>query len=114
MTKLPSELSAAELSRLAELAEKLRDNAIADAEVAELESLLAESAAAREAFAALAMLTTELRHAHGRFSFPMPPAARRRAALSWLRARWLPLAAAAGIALAALFGCRFGFMATGR
>ena len=102
MSELPAPLSSAELHRLAELAEKLRDGAIADAEVAELESLLAESAAAREAFAALALLTTELRHAHGRFSFPAPP----RFSEPSLRARWLPLALAACLTLAAVFAWR--------
>ena len=108
MSESTADLSTADLHRLAELAESLRENTIADAEVAELESLLAESAAAREAFAALAMLTTELRHAHGRFALPVSSAttARARLDLSFLRARWLPLALAASLALAATLAWR--------
>lgn len=109
MSELASDLSTTDRHRLAELAEKLRENTIADAEVAELESLLAESAAAREAFAALAMLTTELRHAHGRFTCPVPTTitARARGGLSFGRARWWPLALAACLALAALLAWKW-------
>ena len=109
MSDSAADLSTADLHRLAELAEKLSVNTIADAEVAELESLLAESAAARESFAALAMLTTELRHAHGRFAFPVPSTttARARLDLSLLQARWLPLSLAAGLALAAILAWKW-------
>jgi len=103
MNEAARELSPTELNRLAELAEKLRDDVLADAEVAELESMLAESAAGREAFAALAMLAAELRHAHGRFTCPLPASARTRGVISFLRHRWLPLAAAACLVVAALF-----------
>jgi hypothetical protein len=96
-----SDLPPADLHRLAELAERLRENTIADAEVAELESLLAESHAAREAFAALALLATDLRRAHGRFAFPVPALSRVRPAPAFARARWLPFAIAACLALAA-------------
>jgi hypothetical protein len=47
MSDPPLSPSSPELHRLAELAEKMRDNALADAEVAELETLLADSAQAR-------------------------------------------------------------------
>ena len=96
-------LSAVELNRLAELAEKLRDNALADAEVAELESMLAGSVAAREAFAALAMLGAELRQTHGRFTCPVPATVQRLGLrASFLRRLW-PVAIAAGLVLATIF-----------
>ena len=41
------------------------------------------------------MLATELRHANGRFTCPVPTSARTRGVISFLRHRWLPLAAAA-------------------
>jgi ferric-dicitrate binding protein FerR (iron transport regulator) len=107
MNDQPSPLSAAELTRLAELAEKLRANALADAEVAELESLLADSAAAREAFAGLALLTAELHHTHGRFTCPVPAAARPRDTKIRFFRRSLPLAAAACLAVAALAFWRY-------
>ena len=65
-----SPLSSAELIRLAELAEKLRDNSIADEEVAELENLIAGSPEARRWFTDLAMLTAELEHVQGRIILP--------------------------------------------
>ena len=102
MNEQPPPVSPGDLRRLAELAEKLRDNTIADAEVAELESLLAESVAAREAFAALAMLSAELHHAQGRFTSPLPAVTRSHRVVSFVCSRWLPLAVAAGLALAAL------------
>ncbi|MDP3069845.1 MAG: LamG-like jellyroll fold domain-containing protein [Opitutaceae bacterium] len=108
MSDPASSLSAMELDRLAELAEKLRANALADAEVAELESLLAESAAARTAFAELAMLTAELRHTHGRHTFPVPTETRPGRLVTFFCQRWLPLAAAACLALAALGVWRYG------
>ena len=86
MSEPATSLSAGEMNRLAELAERLRDDAIDDADVAELETLLADSAAAREAFAGLALLTAELQHTHGRFAFPVPAGAgERRAAILALR-----------------------------
>jgi ferric-dicitrate binding protein FerR (iron transport regulator) len=108
MSDQPPPLSAAELHRLAELAEKLRDDALADAEVAELEALLAESVAARAAFAGLALLTAELQHAPGRFGSIAPDAAQpRNPSLRSLR-RWRPwLAAAACLALAGFLAWRF-------
>jgi ferric-dicitrate binding protein FerR (iron transport regulator) len=111
MTSHPHDLPAPALIRLAELAEKLRDDTIADAEVAELEIILAESPAAREAFAGLALLTAELRHRHGRLALPMKGAGPRKF-LSMphlsIRPRWrMPLALAASIGLAALLGGRF-------
>jgi len=108
MSEPASDLPTADLHRLAELAEKLRENTIADAEVAELESLLAESVAAREAFAALALLATDLGQAHGRFTCPVPTlaTARGRFVFSFVRARWLPLALAACLVLAVTFAWR--------
>lgn len=108
MTDHPASLSPSELNRLAELAEKLREDALADAEVAELESLLADSAPAREAFAALAMLTAELRHSHGRFTCPVPSTAQNRRTTAALFRRWLPLALAACLTLAAVALWRHG------
>ncbi|MEY2879024.1 MAG: hypothetical protein RLZZ15_1404 [Verrucomicrobiota bacterium] len=101
MSDQPSSLSSAELHRLAELAEKLRDDALADAEVAELETLLAESAAAREAFAGLAVLTADLLHTQGRYNFPVPAGAQPRSTTARFFRRWLPLAVAASLAIAA-------------
>ena len=98
-----SSLSAVELNRLAELAEKLRDNALADAEVAELESLLAGSVAAREAFAALAMLGAELRQTHGRFICPVPATVQRLGRRASFLPRLWPVAIAAGLVLATIF-----------
>lgn len=92
--------SEADRARLAELAEKLRDNVIEDAEVAELDTLLAESAAARETFAELAMLNAELRHSHGRLA--LPKAATPRGMVHWLSHRWqVSLGLAAGLAMVA-------------
>ena len=102
MSDHPSSLSPAELNRLAELAEKLRDSALADAEVAELESLLAESVTAREAFAGLAALTAELKQTQGRFTCPVPIGARLGSPKISHVWRWLPLGLAACLALAAL------------
>ncbi len=104
MSEPTSALPSADLHRLAELAEKLRESTITDGEVAELDSLLAETAAAREAFASLAMLTTGLRDAHGRFTCPVPTttSARARVGLSFVRDRWWLLALAASLALAAV------------
>jgi len=107
MSDLPASLASAELNRLAELAERLRDHALADAEVAELDVLLAESVAARDAFAGLAMLTAELSHAHGRFTLPVPAAAQRAGPQTWFLRRWLPLAIAACLALTAAFLWRY-------
>jgi len=70
MNSRSPQLSESELARLAELSEKLRNNAIPDAEVAELELMLAEVPGAREAFADLAMLTAELHHRQGRLVLP--------------------------------------------
>ena len=99
-------LAEAELVRLAELAEKLRDDSIADAEVVELETILAESAAAREAFAGLAMLTTELRHSHGRLAVPARTASGEKDIS--LPRRWQAgLALAASIALVVFLGWHF-------
>ena len=70
MNSRSPQLSEFELVRLAELAEKLRQNAITDAEVAELELMLAEVPGGREAFADLAMLTAELHHLQGRLVLP--------------------------------------------
>jgi hypothetical protein len=95
-------LSPAEFNRLAELAEKLRDNALADAEVAELESLLAASPATREAFAGLAMLTAELKQTQGRFTCPVPVGAQLGSPKPVFFRRWLAPAIAACLALAAL------------
>jgi ferric-dicitrate binding protein FerR (iron transport regulator) len=103
------------MNRLAELAEKLRDNALADGEVAELESLLAESAAAREAFAGLALLRAELHHAYGHFACPVPAGARGPGGTAVFFRRLLPLAVAACLALAALAVWRFApFRSTAR
>ena len=103
-------LSSEDMNRLAELAEKLRDDALADAEVAELETILAESAAAREAFASLALLTAELHHTQGRFTCSVPAEAQcRRAKILFFR-RWLPMAVAAGLTLAALLTWRYAPM----
>jgi hypothetical protein len=88
------------MNRLAELAEKLRDDALADAEVAEFESILAESAAAREAFASLALLTAELNHTHGRFRCPVPAEAQRRGATNLFFRGWFQLVIAACLTLA--------------
>ncbi len=107
MSDQSSALSSVELHRLAELAEKLREDALADADVVELETLLAESAAARAAFAGLAMLTAELRHSHGRFTCPVPADAQHAGAKFFFLRRWLPLAAAACLALAALVAWRY-------
>ncbi|PAW68872.1 MAG: hypothetical protein B9S34_00760 [Opitutia bacterium Tous-C1TDCM] len=108
MSDEPPALSAAELHRLAELAEKLRDDTLSDAEVAELETLLAESVAAREAFAGLALLTAELHHAPSRFTSGEPAAAPPRGAAFRILRRWRrPLAAAACLALAGLLAWRF-------
>ena len=106
MSDQPPQLSPAELARLGELAEKLRDNLLADAEVAELETLLAESVAAREAFAALALLTAELRQSQGRFTCPVPADARRRGRRTSFTRSWLPWAVAACFLLAAAFRWR--------
>jgi hypothetical protein len=95
------EIPAATLARLAELAEKLRGDVIADDEVAELETLLAESPAAREAFVGLAVLVAELRHSHGRLAWAPAPARARK----WWRGsrRWLaPCGLAAVLAVAAI------------
>ena len=73
MNSRSPQLSESELARLAELAEKLRNHAILDAEVAELELMLAEVPGAREAFADLAMLTAELHHLQGRLVLPEIP-----------------------------------------
>lgn len=73
MNSRPPQLSDSDLDRLAELAEKLRHNAVTDAEVAELELTLAETPGAREAFADLAMLTAELHHLQGRLGLPEVP-----------------------------------------
>lgn len=108
MNTPPSPLSPAELSRLAELAERLRDDALADAEVAELDSLLAESAAARAAFADLAMLSSALYHTQGRFICPVPAEAQPHGRPPPLRLRWLPVAIAACLAVAALVFWRYG------
>ena len=100
MSDRPPEPTAGDFQRLAELAERLRAGALADAEVAELETLLAETPGARETFAALAMLDVELRQAHGRFT-PVVPKASRPASRFWpRRTLWLPLAA--GLVLAAV------------
>lgn len=97
------EPSSAEVHRLAELVERLRDDALDDAEVAELEARLAESAAAREAFAGFALLAAELHNAPGRFSHPVTVPGRMRVAVVFLRTRWQPLAWAVGLAVAAWF-----------
>lgn len=73
MNNRSPQLSESELARLAELSEKLRHNALPDAEVAELELMLAEVPGAREAFASLAMLTAELHHVQGRLALPQIP-----------------------------------------
>ncbi|SMP69031.1 FecR family protein [Neorhodopirellula lusitana] len=63
MTSEPHpELSSAELSRLIELASAYRDDRIADADVAELDMMLAESPAALAAFVEMGMLVAELSH----------------------------------------------------
>jgi hypothetical protein len=104
----PHPLSASELVRLAELAEKLRDNSIEDAEVAELETLIAISPAACEVFASLAMLTAELEHVQGRITLPHAPTECHVQTSLWeeLRAlcqNWLrPLTVAASIMLVTL------------
>jgi hypothetical protein len=97
-------LSAAGLRRLAELAERLRDDSLADSDVAELESLLAESPAAHQAFAELALLATELCYLQGSFAAPLPRPAPRRFTPAWLRDHWRPLALAAGFTLVAWLG----------
>lgn len=97
------ELTSAELHRLAELAERLRDDALDDAGVAELEVLLADSAAAREAFAGFAMFAAELHDAPGRFPRPAIAGGRVRTAMIFLQARCQPLAVAAGLAVATWF-----------
>lgn len=107
MSDQPSSLSPPELNRLAELAEKLRDNALADAEVAELETLLAESAEAREVFAGLALLRAELHYAHGHLACPVPAEANRANAPAPFLRRWLPLGLAAGLTVAALLLWRY-------
>ncbi len=107
MSDPSSSLSSGELNRLAELAEKLRDNVLADAEVAELESILAESVAARDAFAALAMLGAELRLTHGRFACPVPPEARHAGRRVSLLRDWRFVAIAACFIVAALLAWRY-------
>ena len=103
MSERAPDLSPATLARLAELAEKLREDTIADAEVAELETLLAESPPAREAFAGLAMIVAELRHSHGRLAWTQAADAAPASVLPTRRRRWLvPLAVAASLALIAL------------
>lgn len=99
-------LAEADFVHLAELAEKLREGTIADDEVVELEILLAESPGALDAFAQLAMLTAELRHAQGRLSLPKQPAARGKIIPLFQRGRvrWL---AAAAIVLLAITGWQF-------
>ncbi|MBL9188888.1 MAG: FecR domain-containing protein [Opitutaceae bacterium] len=101
MSEPTRDLPTPELHRLAELAEKLREDTISDPELAELDSLLAESAAAREAFAALAMLATDLRNAHGRFRWPAPAVSRSRHGLAFVRAHRAVLALTACLALVA-------------
>ncbi len=90
------------MNRLAELMERLRDDALDDAEVAELETMLAESASAREAFASLALLTADLHQTHGRFACPVPTAAQRRGPKKVFLRRWWPVAVAACVTVAAL------------
>ncbi|MEO6244065.1 MAG: LamG-like jellyroll fold domain-containing protein [Opitutaceae bacterium] len=115
MSEPAADFSAVDHQRLAELAEQLRENTIADAEVAELESLLADSAAAREAFAGLAMLTADLRQAQGRFPCPVPAVARARIGRRSFFHRWIPLAVAAGLTVATILaGRRFAALPASR
>ena len=114
MSETESNLSSRDMNRLAELAEKMRDDALADSEVAELETLLAESAAAREAFAGLALLTTELRHVHGRFTCAVPAEARRPGVTRLIFHRWLSLAVAACLTLSAVAIWRYFPRSTAR
>jgi len=61
MTSQPnSDLSPEELDRLIELASAYREDRMDDADVAELDTILAESPAAREAFVEIGMLVAEL------------------------------------------------------
>jgi hypothetical protein len=107
MNESRPQLSSADMNRLAELAEKLRDDALDDAEVAELDSLLAESAAARDAFANLALLDAELHYTLGGFNCLIPAGARRRGRKNRLFHRWTPLLIAACVALSAVALWRF-------
>ena len=56
------ELTPAELDRLVELTSKYREDRIGDAEVAELDTMLAESPAALNTFVEIGMLVAELSH----------------------------------------------------
>ena len=57
-----SELASADLDRLIELASAYREGRIEDAEVAELDAMLAESPAALDAFVEIGILVAELSH----------------------------------------------------
>ncbi len=107
MSEPPPALSAAELLRLAELAERLREGTLPDAAIAELDSLLAESPSVRATFVALAMVAVDLDRARPGPVVPLPHLAPPPRPALFVTRRWRPLAAAAGLALAAWASWRY-------
>lgn len=86
-----AELPSADLDRLIELASAYREGRIEDADVAELETMLAESPAALDAFVEMGMIVAELSHPQEGTPSPVETlskqriASHRATATSWIR-----------------------------